>query len=322
MKNRRHVLLAALWAWPLLARAQAPARIAWISPIDVANSAPYLTAFKAGMLQLGLIDGQHFVVDVQYADGHYERFPAMVAKALELRPAMIIVVTIASVVAAQRATKTVPIVFVSTNDPVGSGLVASLARPGGNTTGISNQNEDLISKYVELLHETLPRALRVAVLGNSANPSNPKLFASVRDAASRYDIVSRLFEANTPEALDAVYDAIAQHRPDALLVLPDSLFTNQQQRIGAFTLAHRLPAVTQQSEMVAAGCLMSYGAKRLDLYRRAATYAAKILAGARPGDLPVEQPTKFQLVINLKTAKALGITIPQSVLLRADEVIE
>ena len=302
-------------------RGSTPALIAWVWPGSAENSVAFLSAFRQGMRENGLSEGKHFVIEQRFGEGRYERFPALVDELLKHDPAVIMVVTIASVQAAQKATRTVPIVFVSTNDPVGSGLVDSLARPGGNTTGVSNQNEDVIPKYLELVRETLPRASRIAVLSNPGNRSNPKMSARVRDLAAGFGIAARVFEATSPEGLDAALSAMAEYRPDAMLTVPDSLFNDQRDRVGAFTLKNRIPTFTQQSEMVVSGSLMSYGTQRRELYRRAATYVKKILAGAKPADLPVEQPTEFELVINLKTAKALGLTIPQSLLLRADEVI-
>ncbi len=315
-----------LLALPLLGTArvwaQAPARIAWVWPGSAENSVVFLAAFRQGMRENGLTEGKHFVIEQRFGEGRYERFPALVDELLKHDPAVIMVVTIASVQAAQKATRTVPIVFVSTNDPVGSGLVDSLARPGGNTTGLSNQNEDLVPKYLELLRETLPQASRVAVLSNPGNRSNPKMSARVRDLAAGFGITTRVFEATSPEALDAALSAMTGYRPDAMLIVPDALFSDQRDRVGAFALNNRIPTFSQQSEMVASGSLMSYGTQRRELYRRAATYVKKIIAGTKPADLPVEQPTKFELVINLRTAKALGLTIPKALLLRADEVIE
>ena len=311
------LLLLALPAW-----AQAPARIAFIFSASATWSATRLASFKQGMRENGLLEGKHYMIDDRYAEGNYERFPAIADELLKRNPAVILVNTIASVRAAQQATKAIPIVFVSTNDPVGSGLVASLRQPGGNTTGLSNQAEDAMAKYVELLHEALPRATRIAVLINPANPSNPKLFEQVRAAAGGLGIAARAFEAVSPAALDAAFGAIAKDRPDALVVVSDSVFFGQHERISAFALKNRIPAFGPGSEFVTAGSLIAYSASRLEMYRRAATYVKKILAGAKPGDLPVEQPTKFDLVINLKTAKALGLTIPPSLLGRADEVVQ
>ena len=315
-------LAATLLALAPPAWAQAPARIAWLWPGSAENSVVFLAAFKQGMRENGLAEGRDFVIEQRFGEGKYERFPALVDELLKHDPAVILAVTIASVQAAQKATHAVPIVFVSTNDPVGSGLITSLAKPGGNTTGLSNQNEDIIPKYLELLRETLPRAARIAVLSNPDNPSNAGMFERVRDSAAGFGIAARKVEAASPEAFDAAFRRIAEYRPDALLVIPDSVFFDQRRRIADYALKARLPTFSQQSEMVAAGNLMSYGTQRRELYRRAATYVKKILAGAKPADLPVEQPMKFDLSINLGTAKALGLAIPQSVLLRADEVIE
>ena len=325
---RMKVWLASLLVWlglcgaPALAQPAAPPLIAWVWPGSVAGADDYLAAFKEGMLSNGLIEGTNYTVEQRHAGGDYTRFPGFMDDLLQRKPAIIMVVTIASVTAAQRATKTVPIVFVSTNDPLGSGLVASLARPGGNTTGLSNQNEDLLPKYIELLRQTLPRATRIALLSNPGNSSNPKMAQRLRDAAASFGINSRTFEASTPAALEDTFSAVATYHPDALLIVPDSLFGDTvAERIAAFALKLKLPTFTQSSVMVRAGNLMSYGTYRRELYRRSADYVRKILAGAKPADLPVEQPTRFELVINAGTARALGLIIPPAVLLRADEVI-
>ena len=322
MTTTRGVVAALLVALVLPASAQTPARIARIGPGSAASAVQCLTAFREGMREGGLVEGTHYVLDERYADGNYDRFPALTGELLKRNPALIMVSTIASVRAAQQATKTVPIVFVAVNDPLGSGLVANLARPEGNTTGLSNQAEDTMAKNLQLLREVLPRAARVAVLFNPSNASNPKLLERVRVAAPGLGITVHAFEAAAPGALDAVLGAIAQNRPDALLVLRDAMFADQRDRLAASALKVRIPLFVGQRVMVAAGGLMVYDASVTDQCHRSATYVKKILAGARPADLPVEQPTKFELVINLKTAKALGITIPPSVLLRADEVIQ
>ena len=322
MKAIFALMTALLLTVPLPLRAQAPARIAWIGPTDAAGQALYIAAFKDGLRNNGMIEGKDFAFDAQYADGHYDRFPAMIDAALKRNPALIMAVTIASVRAAQQATKTIPIVFVSTNDPLGSGLVASLARPGGNTTGISNQAEDVIGKYVELLRDALPQIKRIAVLLNPGNPSNPRMFERIRASAQGYGISATAFEAASPETIDPALERSARQQSEALLQNSDAMLFQHRARIAAFALKQRLPSISTSPEGAESGFLLAYGADRPDMYRRAATYATKILAGAKPADLPVEQPTKFQLVINLKTAKALGITIPQSLLLRADEVIQ
>ena len=322
MKAIFSLLMALLVTVPVALRAQAPPRIAWIGPMDQASHALYIAAFKEGLRNNGMIEGRDFTLDAQHAEGHYDRFPAMVDAALKRNPALIVVITIASVRAAQRATKTIPIVFVSTNDPLGSGLIASLAHPGGNTTGISNQAEDLIGKYVEFLRESSPKIKRIAVLQNPGNPSNPRMFDRIRASAQGHGISATAFDATSPEAIDFALERIARQQPDALIQNSDAMLFQHRARIAAFALKQRLPSISTSSEGAESGFLLAYGADRHDMYRRAATYAAKILAGAKPAELPVEQPTKFRLVINLKTAKALGIVIPQLLLWRADELIQ
>ena len=315
-----------LYAWLLVLAlpvwAQAPARIAWVWPGSVSGELPRSSAFKEGMRENGLVEGQHYILDERYADGNYERFPAMTEELLALKPAILMVNTIASVRVAQQATKTVPIVFVATNDPLGSGLIASYARPGGNTTGLSTQNEDVLSKHLQLLREVVPRAKRIAVLVNPGNPSGPKLFEHLRASALGLGIDAFAVEVASPQGLDAAFSAIAQRRPDALLWVPDAMLLSERARITAFALRNRIAQISTVREMATAGALITYGFVQRDQFRRSAIFVKKILAGAKPADLPVEQPTKFELVINLKTAKALGITIPQSLLLRADEVMQ
>ena len=322
MNGPRLALGAWLLALALASAAQTPVRIARIGPTNAALQASCRSALMQGLREHGLLEGTHYVLDERYAEGDYTRFPALTDELLARNPALIMVFTIAAAQAAQRATNTVPIVFVGVNDPLGSGLVTNLARPEGNTTGISNQAEDTMAKHLQLLREVLPRAKRVAVLFNPANASNPKLLARVRATAPGLGMAPQAFEAATPAALDATLGAILQHRPDALLVLRDGMFAGQRDRLAAFALDQRIPMFVGQSAMVEAGALMTYDASLNDQCHRSATYVTKILVGAKPADLPVEQPTKFELVINLKTAKALGIAIPQPLLLRADEVIQ
>ncbi|MBR0939030.1 ABC transporter substrate-binding protein [Bradyrhizobium jicamae] len=317
-RKRRGLLFALAYA-PATARAEQPRRIAWLGPGSAEKQGHYVTSFKDGMRENNLFEGRDYILDVQYAEGHYDRFPAMVQAALGRDPAVIIVVTVASVRAAQLATRGVPIVFISTNDPVGSGLVASLARPGGNTTGISNQGE---SKYVDLLRDALPQARRVAVLMNPSNPSNPRLFQQLRETAQTLGITANAFEVLAPEQLDAAFKSIASFRPDALLMISDAVLFETHERIAAFALEERVPTIAPSPEQAEAGMLFGYGTSRPEMYRHAGTYVKKILAGAKPADLPIEQPTRFELVVNLKIAKALGLTIPETLLAIADKVIE
>ena len=302
-----------------------PARIGMLWPISVAADAARLAAaFRQGMEENGLIEGKHYILDVVSADGYYERLPALAKELVQRAPAVIVAVATPAVRAAQQATRTVPIVMISVSDPVGSGLVASLARPGGNTTGLSSQGEDTTAKFVEFVREALPRAKRIALLINPGSPTHPKLGESVRAAALRFGIETRTVEAASPAALDAAFAAIAGQRPDALVVLRDamSLTAPQPQRISAFALKNRIAVFGSSAEFAEAGSLLSYGPSLLDVFRRSATYVKKILAGTKPADLPVEQPTKFDMVLNLKTAKALGIKIPPALLIQAERVIE
>jgi putative ABC transport system substrate-binding protein len=302
--------------------AQTPPRIAWMWPGTPKGTATIRAAFMTGMSENGMVEGKHYILDERYAEGKYNRFPALTDELLKPNPAIIMVNTIPAVQAAQQATRTVSIVFVHINDPVGSGLITSLARPGGNTTGLSTQNEDAVNKYVELLREVLPRASRIAALVNPSNPSHAKLFATVSASAGTSGIAARAFEVASPDSLDAVFGEIAQYRPDALLGMPEATFFDQRERICSLAVGRRIPAIFPQADYVTSGCLMSFATSRREMHRYSAIYVKKILDGAKPADLPVEQPTKFELAVNMKTAKVLGITIPQSVLLRADEVIQ
>ena len=323
MSTARGILAALLSGLALQAGAQTPARIAFVSPITEAQSATRIAAFKDGMRDNSLIEGRHYVIDAVYAESKPDRFPALTQEVLQRNPAVIVVVTIPSVRAAQQATKTIPILFVATADPVGNGLVASLARPGGNTTGFTGQAEDLVAKHVELLHDAVPRAMRLAVLMSTANsPAHVKMFEKASAAAAGFGMSARAFEAASPLALEAALGAVANHRADALLVLVNPMFYGERERISAFGLKNGISVIAPEGEFADSGSLIAYSTPYTPLFRHAAGYIKKILAGAKPADLPVEQPTKFELVINLKTAKTLGIKIPQTVLLRADRVIE
>ena len=322
MRTINKVIIALLLAIAIPCWAQEPPRIAFLWPGSPEGTSVVLASFKDGLRENGLVEGKHYILDERYAVGKYDQFPTLAGELLKRNPAILMVSTIASVRAAQQATKTVPIVFVSINDPLGSGLVASLAHPGGNTTGLSSQNEDAVNKNIELLREVLPRASRIAVLSNPDNPSNLKMFDRIRAVASTFGITARAFEASTPSGLAAAFNAIAQYRPNALVVLPEAMFHDQRLVISNLATSQRIPTFASQSEFATSGCLMTFGPNRVELSRRSAIYVKKILGGAKPADLPVEQPTKFNLVVNLKTAKSLGINIPQSLLLRADEVIQ
>ena len=316
------VLATTLLAIATSAAAQTLPRISWLSPISEAGSAPRMAAFKDGLRDNGLVEGKHYVMDALYADGNIDRFPAMAQELVKRNSAVIMAVHVASIRAAQQATKTIPIVFVSTPDPVGYGLVASLARPGGNTTGITGQAEDLVAKHIELVRQTLPRAKRIAVLMSSSSTVHVRMFDQIRAMAGGIGMDARSFDVPTLPELDSTLTAIAEHRPDALIVLTAAFLYAQRDRIAAFALKNRIPTLAGESEFVDAGMLMAYGTQYTELFRYSAIYAKRILSGTKPADIPVEQPTRFEMVVNQRTAKTLGVRVPQSVLLRADRVIE
>jgi putative ABC transport system substrate-binding protein len=326
MRRRDFIALfgGAAAAWPLDAGAQQrSARLAFLGSGSAVTSAPLLDALKQGLRENNLIKGKDYVLDVRWAEGEYDRFPELVQELLAKQNlTVIIVTTIAAARAAQSATATIPIVMASMNDPVGSGLVTSLARPGGNTTGLATLNQDVTPKLLEILHILLPKATAIAALFNPANPSNRVYLESTRAAAAPIGIAVQAFELRTPAALNSVFDTLATKTFDALLVLPDAATLDLSNRIAALALQDRIPVLSTSPELTAAGGLVSYGVSRQDNYRRSAYFVRRILDGAKPADLPVEQPTRVLLSINLKTAKELGLTIPQVLVATADEVIE
>jgi len=258
----------------------------------------------------------------RFSQGQAERFPELAAELVQLRVDLILVHTTPAAIAAKHATQTIPIVFPTAIDPVGAGLVASLARPGGNLTGLSSLAPELSGKRLELLKEVVPGMTRVTVLWNAANPANAAAWHETQAAAGALGLLLHAQDVRSPQDLEDAFARTAQAHPDALLVLQDSLITMHRQHVVEFTTQQHLPSVFGTREWVVTGGLMSYGPSFPDLNRRAATYVDKILKGTKPADLPVEQPTKFELVINLKTATTLGLTIPPSVLFQADEVIK
>ena len=306
-------------------------RIGWLGtypPEEHAKARPGAivnwNAFVQGLREHGWIEKRDFVFERRYSWAEVARYPRLAAELVALKPD--VVVTAAGDPAAhalKTATKTIPIVLAVSGDPVGAGLVTSLGRPGGNVTGLSIQATDAAGKRLELLREVLPKASRVAVLWNATYPSKAIVFRETQQAARSLNITLQSVEVRSPRDFDGAFVAIAREKPDALITLSDGPLTLRHQReIVAFTTKHRLPMVSETAEFAEAGGLMTYGASLAALFRRAAFYVDQILRGTRPDSLPVEQPTKFELVINLKTAKALDLTIPQSLLLRADRVIE
>jgi putative ABC transport system substrate-binding protein len=329
--DRRAAILAllALGAAPPVVKAQQQAikvaRIGFLSP-SLASSPDRRDAFLQGLRDLGYVEGRNVVIEYGDAEGKVERAPALAAELVARKVDVIFVaggtrVTLAAV----QATKTTPIVFTGVGDPVESGLVTNLARPGGNVTGLSSLGPELVSKRLELVKQAVPGVDRVAVLwlpGALGERTDKDMLAGADAAARALGVRLEFVEARGADEFDRAFSQLSTARAGALTVLPSNRFLREHRRLVELAAKHRLPAVYPSREFVDAGGLMSYGANSADLSRRAATYVDKILKGARPGDLPVEQPTKFELVINLKTAKALGLTIPQSLLAHADEVIQ
>ncbi len=328
MKFCRAVLLVTLGllAAPLAAPAEQPGKVFRIGilgnvPLTDPEGARVWGAFIQGLRELGYVEGQNITIERRFSEGKYERLPDLAADLVRLKVDVIVAPATNPVFAAKQATRTIPIVMTGSGDAVGSGLVASLARPGGNVTGLSTLAPEIVGKQLELLKEIVPRVSRVAVLWNPTNQINPLVLGEAKVAARSLGVQLQLLEARRPDDFEGAFAVMTRERAGALLVLGDGMFLLHPTRIADLSAKSRLPAMYQGKQFVDAGGLMAYGPSLRDNFRRAATYVDKILKGAKPADLPVEQPTKFELVINLKTAKALGLTIPQSILIRADEVI-
>ena len=281
-----------------------------------------LEAFRQGLRELGYVEGQNIAIESRWAEGKDDRFPALAADLVRSKVDVIVAGSGAATQAAQQATRTIPIVMSTVADPLGSGLVASLARPGGNVTGMTVMSPDVAGKQLELLKEVVPKLSRVALLTNPDNPSSARFVREAEAAARALGVRLQSLEARNPQEIDGAFAAMTRERAGALLILPDVIFLSQRRQMAELATKRRLPAVYGVREYAEAGGLMAYGANYIDLVRRAATFVDKILKGAKPGDLAVEQPTKFELVINLRTAKAIGLTIPPSLLQRADQIID
>jgi putative ABC transport system substrate-binding protein len=310
---------------PLAAGAQGPGkipRIGYAMSRAASEDQRVLDAARQGLRELGYVEGQNIALEVRWAEGRYERFPELVAELVRLKVDVLVAATTPGALAAKNATRTIPVVMLAVGDPVGSGLVASLARPGGNLTGLSLLNTEVHGKRLELLKQALPGISRVAVLTNPGNPIHAVFWKETHAAAQTLGVQLQPVKLRGPEDFDEALAATARGRAEALLAFDDSLTLAYRTRLVPLVAKARLPAMYGFREFPEAGGLMSYGTNNLDQYRRAATFVDKILKGAKPADLPVEQPTKFELVVNLKAAKALGLAIPPSVLARADDVIE
>lgn len=279
-------------------------------------------AFLEGLREFGYVEPKNIAFVWRYSEGRVERFPELVASLVGSQVDLIMVYTTPAALAAKAATSTIPILIVTAIDPVGAGLAASLARPGGNVTGLATFLPELSAKWLELLKEVIPRLSRVAILWNAANPANALVLRDTEEAAHRLGIVLERHEVRSPDDFGARFAAVMKQRPDALLVIQDALTFEHRHQIAQFALQARLPSISSPREMVVAGGLMAYGPSYAEMFHRAAFYVDKLLKGTKPADLPFEQASTFELVINKKTARTLGVTIPASVLLRANEVIE
>ena len=326
MRRRDFIALTggAAVAWPFGVRAQKSTMpvIGFLGSASPAEFAPYVAGFRRGLNETGYVEGKNVAIEFRWAEGHYDRLPALAAD-LVRREVTVIFATAAGrgVQAAKAATSTIPIVFTTGRDPVEMGLVASLGRPGGNLTGINFFATELRQKRLEQLHALVPKATVIAYVVNP-NGTTESLTRKVQDTARTFGLQLRFLSATNEQEIDAAFATFAQLRPDALLVESDIFFNARREQLVALAARNKVPAIYEGREFVTAGGLMSYGASLSDAWRLAGIYAGKILNGAKPADLPVMQSTKIELVINLKTAKTLGLTVPQSLLLRADEVIQ
>ena len=330
MNNRRKLVVAlgaSVIAAPFSSFAQQQGKIWRVGflaqrHVNFIDSDNYYGPFRQGMHDLGYVEGKTLIIEWRSAEGKNERLPSLAAELVNFKVDVIVTVGAPAISAAQKATATIPIVMGGTSDPVGFGFVSSLARPAGNITGLSNMAADVRLKQLEMLLAIVPKVSRVAVLVNPSNTASIKNLEKVQAAAEKRGVKILRADAGTPQEIENAFTWMREQNAAALIVVLDQFLLQQKSQIAELTAKYRLPAVTSDRAYSESGVLMSYGTNLADQYRRAATYVDKIFKGAKPGDLPVEQPTKFELVINSKTAKSLGLTIPQSLLISADKVIE
>ena len=307
-----------------IAEAQQPTRIpriGYLGAFTPSAGASLLEAFRQGLRDGGYVEGRNIFIDYRWAEGNPDRLPALAAELIDLRVEIIVTQSNAAVAALQQATKTIPVVVAGMGDPVESGFVASLARPGGNITGFSNQAEQFAGKWVSILKETTPKLSRIAVLAISQTSSHRTYWAEIQATAQSLKIIPQRYELGSPDEIEGVFANFMKGRAQGFIILPHFVTIERRKQIVQLAEKHQLPGIYPFSLFVEAGGLMSYGTSLADLHRRAAAYVDKILKGGKAADLPVEQPTKFDLMINLKAAKQLGLTIPPNVLARADRVI-
>jgi putative ABC transport system substrate-binding protein len=297
-------------------------RIGYLAPASPFAMSARIQSFRQGLRELGYMEGENIIIEYRYAEEKLDRLPALAAELLRLKVDIIVTGGPTSTRAAKEATVTIPIIMTQDPDPVGNGFIASLARPGGNITGLSNLVSDLSGKGLELLKETVPKLSRVAVFGTSTTPGKEQLLREVELAAGAFGVKLQYLDVLGRKDIESAFRAARKGRAEALLVLASPVFFSQRTHFAELAVKSRLPSIYINSEYVEAGGLMSYGASITDNYRRAATYVDKVLKGRKPADLPVEQPKKFEFIVNLKTAKQIGLTIPPNVLVRADRVIK
>jgi putative ABC transport system substrate-binding protein len=325
MRRRELILLlgsATLNVRPLAAQQKATPVVGYLANGSPGPSAPLVAAFRQGLSETGYVEGQNVAIEYRWAEGRYDRLPALTADLVARKVDVIAATAAPSIRAAKTATSTIPIVFMSGPDPVAAGLVASLARPGGNLTGVSIMNTELNPKRLDLLYELVPQAVLIALLVNPNNPNAERMISDVREAARTKGVQLGILKAGTESEIDAAFETLVQLQAGALVVGTDPLFVSRREQLVALAARHAVPAIYEFREFAAAGGLISYGANLTGVFRQVGVYAGRVLKGTQPADLPVERPTKFELVINLKTAKVLGLEIPPIVLARADELIE
>jgi putative ABC transport system substrate-binding protein len=324
-KITRRAFCSMLLALPFPVRAQQPKkvwRIGYLGATSLSSSSARIEAFRQGLRELGYVEGKNIVIEYRYAEGKRDRESELAAELVRLKVDVIVTSGASVTRAAKEATSTIPIVMAQDPDPVGNGFVASLARPGGNITGLATLNPELSGKRLELLKEVVPRLSRVAVFGTSTFPGNAQNLRETELAAGVLKVKLQYLDVLDPKDIETVFRAATKGRANAVLVLASPVLNSHRTQVAELAAKSRLPAIYNQSEYVEAGGLMSYGTNIADLYRRAATYVDKILKGRTPADLPVEQPMKFEFIISLKAAKQIGLTIPPNVLVRANQVIK
>ena len=324
MKRREFITLlgGATAAWPLAARAQQMPVVGFLNQESAELTAHLVAGFRKGLSETGFVENQNVAIEYRWAEGRYERLPQLAADLVNRKVAVIAAAYFPATLAAKAATSTIPIVFISGVDPIAAGLVTSLNRPGGNLTGVSNFNTSLTAKRLELLHQVVPRGDTIAVLVNSTSPAAQNIEAEARSAAQVLGLRLDVLGASTEDEIDAAFANAAQRGVGALLVAGDAYFNSRRAQLIALAARYRIPANYDRREIATDGGLMSYGMNNVEFYRQVGIYTGQILRGAKPADFPVQQPTKVELVVNLKTARSLGLELPTSVLLSADEVIE